>query len=420
MPYDTEETQAAVVNGLTAIEHTKRGYGLWRGEVIHPASDMAARAAESGEPITDTKGLGLRYVLVRGEKVLPHFRVHDPERFSAALDRAFPAVHDAIVRLVADDVRAGGFDALMRWCARSSLPEAFGVAGVFVEKPCVAGGVAYRPDIVVAHSEGGRIELEVVNTHAPGAARCEAAWQAGHLVLSLGVRDLVEQIVFSEGRNVVPDEAALRELLRGRSFRLAGRERVPDAVQAVWRDLNLSAYAMGLRGALRAAYVTDLRETLDPVSEICCGLTGSDVGLRVRRDPALQEAHRLFGVLMVSRYHGPESVFVSSQKDPRRIKHLWGIAARDFREVLVRVSAPCEALARADEDASRLLDHFDRAGREPKGVRRLRYAVASVWHCRKRRLAESADLANSLLNFGARTNGKHRRYPLAATEGGIR
>jgi hypothetical protein len=96
MPYDTEETQAAVAHGLTAIEHTKRGYGLWRGEVIHPASDKAAEAAESGEPITDTKGLGLRYVLVRGEKVLPHFRVHDPERFSAALDRAFPAVHDAI------------------------------------------------------------------------------------------------------------------------------------------------------------------------------------------------------------------------------------------------------------------------------------------------------------------------------------
>lgn len=388
-------------------------------EVIHPASDKAAEAAESGEPITDTKGLGLRYVLVRGEKVLPHFRVHDPERFSAALDRAFPAVHDAIVRLVADDIRADGFRALARWCESSSLPEAFDVAGVHVEKPCVAGGVAYRPDIVVAHGEGGRIELEVVNTHPPGVARCDAAWQAGHIVLCLRVRDLVEQTVFSEGRDVVPDDALLRDMLRGRKFRLAGRERVGEAVLAMWRDLNMSAYAMDLRDALRWAYAHDLRETVAPVSEICCGLTGSDVGSRVRRDPALQEAHRLFGVLMAARCHGPEAVFVSSQKDPRRIKHLWGIAARDFRELLAKVSEPCEVLVGADDAANTFLDHFTNAAREPTGVRRLRYAVAAVWYCRKRRLAEHADMANSLLNFGDRKNGKHRRNPLAATEEGI-
>lgn len=393
MPYDTEETQAAVVNGLNAIEHTKRGYGLWRGEVIHPASDMAAKAAESGEPITDTKGLGLRYVLVRGAMVLPHFRVHDPERFSAALDRAFPAVHDAIVRLVADDIRAGGFDALMRWCARSSLPEAFDLAGVFVEKPCDAGGVSYRPDIVAAHSEGGRIELEVVNTHAPGAARCEAAWQAGHLVLSLGVRDLVEQIVFSEGRDVVPDDALLRDMLRGRKFRLAGRERVGEAVLAVWRDLNLSAYAMSLRSYLRAAYQADAEDVQGPICEILNTVSGSDLDDRVKVRGPLRNLYDSFWVL-------------------------WGggWAAHDlemFLERLERASRPHPLLAAASADVEGFLDEFDRAAREPVGVRRLRYCLAAVWHVRKMRLKAAAINAADILELDA------ANCVLNATEEGI-
>jgi hypothetical protein len=409
----------ASVDGLTAIEHTKRGYGLWRGEVIHPADVRMDTIVASGDPITDTKGLGLRYVPVRGERVLPHFRVHDPEKFSAALDLAFPAVHDAIVRLVAADVRAGGYAALARWCDGGALPDTFTVADVTVEKPCSAGGVSYRPDIVVTHGEGGRIELEVVNTHAPEGPRVEAAWAAGHVVLTMRVRDLVEQIVFSDGRDVVPCDEALPGLLRGRRFRLAGRESMGAEVLAVWRDLNLSEYAMEMREALRAAYRADVRAVTEPIAEIACGVTGSDIEVRVRRDPRLQEVHRLFQLLMAARYSGPESVFTSRQKDPRRIQHLWAIAARDFREALAAASSPCESLVQSDEDASIFLDQFDRASHEPPGIRRLRYAVAAVWYCRKRRLLDAADMANSLINFGDRKNGAHRRHPLVATEEGI-
>jgi hypothetical protein len=239
-------TEVLSVQARTAIDDTKRGYGLWRGEVLHPASPRVAAALASGEPITDTKGLGLRYVPVRGDKVIPHFRVHDPEKFSAALDRAFPAVHDAVVRLVAEDVRAGGFAALERWCASGCLPEPFEVWEVRVEMRCDG----YRPDICVRHPEGGQIELEVINTHAPEKVRLDKAWGAGHIVLSLRIRDLVEALVFSEGRGLVPDDETLRGLLKGRRFALCGRESVPNEVHAVWRDLNMQAYAVVLGARL--------------------------------------------------------------------------------------------------------------------------------------------------------------------------
>lgn len=406
------------VDGLTAIEHTKRGYGLWRGEVIHPADARMDAIIASGDPITDTKGLGLRYVAVRGRSVIPHFRVNDPDKFSAALDRAFPAVHDAIVRVVAEDIRTGGYDALARWCEGPALPEAFRVADVAVEKPCCEGGVSYRPDIVVAHGEGGRIELEVVNTHAPEGPRAEAAWAAGHIVLTMRVRDLVEQIVFSEGRDVVPDAAALREMLRGRRFRLAGRERVSADVLAIWRDLNLSAYAMELRARLRAGYREDYIGVVEIVEDILAGCASSDIDYRRGNERALRDVYDRFHVLQWAANDKIENVFPPRVKDPRDSKHRWSIAAREFRERLQAVTAPHPALLRTDAAANAFLDQFDRA-HEPVGARRLRYTVAAVWHCRKRRLQAAADEASMYVGFGNPKNGKHRRHPLMATEEGI-
>jgi hypothetical protein len=73
MPRGTQQTQ-----GITALEHTKRGYGLWRGEVIHPDDPRMDEIIASGYPITDTKGFGLHYVPVRGAGRIAHFRAHDP------------------------------------------------------------------------------------------------------------------------------------------------------------------------------------------------------------------------------------------------------------------------------------------------------------------------------------------------------
>lgn len=243
-----KDTEAQV--GLTAPEDTKRGYGLWRGEVIHPADPRMDEILASGDPITDTKGLGLRYTPVRGSYAVQHFRVNDPDKFSAALDVAFPDVHDAVVRLVAEDIRERGFAALKDWCVSSALPEPFEVWEVRTEMRCDG----YRPDICVRHPEGGQIELEVVNTHAPESDRLEKAWGAGHIVLSMRIRDVVEKIVFSAGRGVVPEDDELRALLKGRRFTLCGRSEVSEEVRAVWRDLNLAAYCEDLSHELKRAW----------------------------------------------------------------------------------------------------------------------------------------------------------------------
>jgi len=249
MTHDDVETQEAV-DGLTAFEDTKRGYGLWRGEVIHPADPRMDMILASGDPITDTKGLGLRYTPIRRAGALPHFSVRDREGFSEVLNRTFPVVHDAIVRVIAEDIRVRGFDALVDWCQKNALPERFEVWQVRVEMRCDG----YRPDICVLHPEGGRIELEIVNTHAPEDVRLEKAWGAGHIVLSMAVRDVVEQIVFSRGRGLVPDDAVLLEMLRRKRFTLCGRSQVSERVQAVWRDMNLAAYCENLAFALKQAW----------------------------------------------------------------------------------------------------------------------------------------------------------------------
>jgi hypothetical protein len=279
MPRDDQNTQAPV-RAITAIEDTKRGYGLWRGEVIHPDDPRMDEIVASGDPITDTKGFGLRYMPVRGAGRVAHFRAHDPEKLGQALDRAFPLVHDAVVRLVAEDIRAGGYDSLARWCAGGSLPGRFDVAEVSVEKWVSASGRRYVPDISVRHPASGRIELEVVNTHLPDGGRLAAAWGDGHVVLTLGIRGVVENIVFSEARGVVPDDAALRALLGLRKFRLCGGEDgAREHMATVWRDLDMAVYGEELAGRLVAA-----RKRVDAFLE---GVVGALDGRRVD-NPATQ------------------------------------------------------------------------------------------------------------------------------------
>ncbi len=301
-----KDTEAQV--GLTAPEDTKRGYGLWRGEVIHPADPRMDEILASGDPITDTKGLGLRYTPVRGSYAVQHFRVNDPDKFSVALDVAFPDVHDVVVRLVAGDIRERGFAALKDWCVSTALPEPFEVWEVRTEMRCDG----YRPDICVLHTEGGQIELEVVNTHAPEASRLDKAWGAGHIVLSMHIRDVVEKIVFSAGRGVVPEDAELRALMKGKRFRLSGRSQMPRAVAQRWKDLNLAAYAQTLLGELRQAWATYIAEVVRPLELV---ISGEKV---FRRPSARRGRIRAFG----------EALREPPARENRDLCQLWGAAIR--------------------------------------------------------------------------------------------
>lgn len=393
MPRDTATPQE-----ITAIEHTKRGYGLWRGEVIHPDDPRMDAIIASGDPITDTKGFGLRYVPVRGAGRVAHFRAHDPEMLGKALDAAFPSVHDAVVRLVAEDIRAGGYDALVRWCAAGSLPERFEVAEVTVEKDVRASGKNYRPDISVWHSEGGRVELEVVNTHPPDGGRLKAAWGEGHFVLTLGIRDVVEKIVFSESRGVVPEDTELRALLGLRRFRLCGGEGgARDTADVVWRDLNLSAYAMQLRAELRKAYWTDQRFVVVPFTTCIC-TTFSEV------DDSRDVMGEFYGVLH-SHIQGHKDAVAGS----RWVRHVRSIAAE--------ITQPHPSLDLTSKTSETFLDSFSLACREPPGVRRLRYALCAVWHIRLQHLILAAHFLESILFCDA---PHERNNPLHIDERGIK
>lgn len=325
MAYDDTAMQEAV-DGLTAFEDTKRGYGLWRGEVIHPADPRMDEILASGDPITDTKGLGLRYTPVRGATRIPHFSVRDKAGFSDALDRVFPAVHDAVVRVIADDIRSRGFEGLRDWCQKDALPEAFEVWQVRVEMRC--GG--YRPDICVLHPEGGRIELEVVNTHAPESGRLEKAWGAGHVVLSLRIRDLVESIVFSEGRGMVPDDATLVDMLSGRRFTLCGCSEMPDTVRAVWRDLNLAAYCEDLAYDLKMAW----RRYRYELGEVACMLSG---GGRSDTDDAVKPRCERAYDLLTEDWEGTATGFLPRWWRPLQTSLQQACApGPEFLEVLTR------------------------------------------------------------------------------------
>jgi len=380
-------TEVLSVQARTAIDDTKRGYGLWRGEVLHPASPRVAAALASGEPITDTKGLGLRYVPVRGDKVIPHFRVHDPEKFSAALDRAFPAVHDAVVRLVAEDVRAGGFAALERWCASGCLPEPFEVWEVRVEMRCDG----YRPDICVRHPEGGQIELEVINTHAPEKVRLDRAWGAGHIVLSLRIRDLVEALVFSEGRGLVPDDETLRGLLKGRRFGLCGRESVPREVQVVWRDLNLAAYCEDISAGLKTAW----RKHRYELSEVSFMLGGGNRG--DTDDSVRPRCERAYDMLYLGWGRGPSG-----------FDSLW------YTPLLAEIKRACapdpEFLTRL-RDAENFLTAFEHATAltaSTQAARKLRYRLAAMARIKRCELSWMWEHVSEIVADDARNIGWNR------------
>jgi hypothetical protein len=342
-----KDTEAQV--GLTAPEDTKRGYGLWRGEVIHPADPRMDEILASGDLITDTKGLGLRYTPVRGSYAVQHFRVNDPDKFSAALDVAFPDVHDAVVRLVAEDIRERGFAALKDWCVSSALPEPFEVWEVRTEMRC--GG--YRPDICVRHPEGGQIELEVVNTHAPESDRLEKAWGAGHIVLSMRIRDVVEKIVFSAGRGVVPEDDELRALLKGKRFRLSGRSQMPRAVAQKWKDLNLAAYAQTLLGELTQAWETYNAEIVCPLEKV---ISGEKV---FRRPSARRGRIRAFG----------EAFQEPPPADAKELCGLWGAALRNAARDILNDNHELMSACRAGEQ---FCAEWLRASVQPESVRRLR------------------------------------------------
>lgn len=334
--------------GLTAPEDTKRGYGLWRGEVIHPADPRMDDILASGDPITDTKGLGLRYTPVRGASRIEHFRA-SADQLSAALDEVFPDVHDAVVRLVAEDVQARGFEALKDWCVSAALPDPFEVWEVRTEMRCDG----YRPDICVRHPEGGQIELEVVNTHAPESARLDKAWGAGHIVLSLRIRDVVEQIVFSAGRGVVPEDGELRALLRGRRFRLCGQSYLPRAVVHRWRDLNLAAYAQTLLAELAQEWETYNAEILRPFEMT---LSGEKVP---RRPSARRGRIRAFG----------EAFREPPPASNRNLCALWGAAIRGAARTILQDR---QGLATALRGSRRYYEEWSRASVPSESVQTLK------------------------------------------------
>lgn len=334
--------------GLTAPEDTKRGYGLWRGEVIHPADPRMDEILASGDPITDTKGLGLRYTPVRGGSRVEHFRANT-EQLSAALDGVFPDVHNAVVRLVAEDIRARGFEALKDWCVSSALPEPFEVWEVRTEMRCDG----YRPDICVRHPEGGQIELEVVNTHAPEAGRLDKAWDAGHIVLSMRIRDVVEKIVFSAGRGVVPEDDELRALLKGKRFRLSGRSQIPRAVAQKWKDLNLAVYAQTLLSDLTQTWETYNAEIVRPLEKV---ISGEKV---FRRPSARRGRIRAFG----------EAFREPPPADARDLCELWGAAIRNTARDILSDNREFMSACRAGEQ---FCAEWLRASVQPESVRRLK------------------------------------------------
>lgn len=258
-PKDTE-----VQGDIAAIPNTKRGLGLWRGSIIHPADDRLPEIKDAirrgAEPITCAKGLvKLSPVRASIRGATAHFRVNDPD-YTAKIDSSYPEFHHAAVRVIANYLSAEGYDGLRRLCYSTCLPEkVFTVGAVTRERVFNVSGVIYRPDIVVEPSEAGypRIELEVVNTHGPGEERLKAARAERALVLWMNIRDLVEKYVADDRRALVPDdETLLSALLRLWFTAPTDRESYAAASLARWRDLDQAKYMRYLRESLRDAEAT--------------------------------------------------------------------------------------------------------------------------------------------------------------------
>lgn len=255
-PKDFEEQ-----GDIAAIPNTKRGLGLWRGQIVHPADgrlpeikDAMRRGAES---ITCAKGLvKLSPVRASVRGATAHFRVNDPD-YVAKIESAYPEFHHAAVRVIANYLSAEGYAGLRRLCYRTCLPEAeFTVGAVARERVFKVCGVIYRPDIVVEPVQEGypRVELEVVNTHGPGEERLKAARAEYALVLWMNIRDLVEKYVSDDRQVLVPDdETLLAALLRLWFTAPLDRESYAAASLARWKDLDQAKYMRHLRESLRDA-----------------------------------------------------------------------------------------------------------------------------------------------------------------------
>jgi hypothetical protein len=315
-------------DGLSARGDTKRGFGMWRGRVIHPDEPDMGEIIASGEPVTDCKGLGLRYTPVRAKGRIPHFRVQDAE-FSAALNSAYPAFHHAAVRVLAVYLQQHRYAGLKRLVRAGDLPPtAFRVGSVRTEVTFCVDGVTYRPDIVVESHDAGypRIELEVVNTHPPAAERVEAAERDNALVLWMNIRDLVERCVFDSSTTLgVPADPDLLEMLLPKWF-TSGLSVRSEAIrfQVLWRDLDQARYlerlADGVEGnehridsvlaevedesALLSAYVRDDR--IEDAVRYC----GYDSVLKEMCEqdvsPGLAEAAVTYAVLRKAGFWQPE------------------------------------------------------------------------------------------------------------------
>ena len=239
----------------TARADTKRGYGLCAGILLHPGDKDAVLAAlESGEPITDNMGLGVRYVHVWPENGTPHFRIHEKDR-PAAINRAGATAHDQVVRVVYDALMAGGEEALRLLCQKIDIPsERFDVASVETESRQYVGGQAYQPDITVHLTDARfpRIELEVVYTHDPERKRLELAREKDAVVLVCNIRSVIEKRILNPSTYFEMTDREWLKLVQKQKFRAPREASEQSAALIRWRDINQADYLLSFVPLLNA------------------------------------------------------------------------------------------------------------------------------------------------------------------------
>lgn len=237
-----------------ALEDTKRGYGLWCGEVIHPANKEAVeRARTSDQPITDTKGLGFRYVAVWPEDGTPHFRIHEPDRYTKAVTLAASTVHDRVVALVHGLLYREGYEGLKSVCFSTDIPDTpFEFESVLCETDRVTDSGRYRPDITIIPKSKNYpvIELEVVYTHEPSEVRIARAKSVDALVLVCNIRGSVEHKIFDASADMNFTDSDLLAIVKRHRFRwprLAGSK---SPALVLWQDLDQLLYAKNLQAQM--------------------------------------------------------------------------------------------------------------------------------------------------------------------------
>lgn len=283
MPRDTQSTQERFV---AANRDTKHHHGLWRGQLVHPQFGVVTGEdvplgvpmediVASGDPITDAKGLGIRFFWRAPKNAIPHFFIRDDHYF-AVMQSAFPTFHHAAVRVLAKYVEETGYAGLRKIVACDAFPKTEFSFGVFVEHPIVVNGTKYQPDILIEHHAEGypRIELEVVNRHWPEPGRLRAARAENALVLCMNIYDLVQECVMDgKTETFVPSDRDLLERLK--RLRFTDGKRGDSAehhnFQLVWLDKEHVPYLRGLRKELRSWVSAVVKAT-----DTCDSLSGGD------------------------------------------------------------------------------------------------------------------------------------------------